>query len=77
MQTTTEPRQPELLSADEMRAILGIGRSAFYDLARKDELPVPTLRIGRRLMFSRRQVEAVLNRRHDDSMDTMPERATA
>lgn len=62
-----EPRGPELLDAQEMRARLGIGRSAFYDLARRDALPVPTIRVGKRLMFSRRAVEAMLNRSHDDA----------
>lgn len=68
METSTEPRQPELSGAEEMRSILGIGRSAFYDNARKDALPVPTLHVGKRLMFSRRAVEAMLDRRHSDPM---------
>ncbi len=76
-QTITEPRQPELLGAEEMRAILGIGRSAFYDLAKRDQLPVPTLRLGRRVMFSRRAVEEVLNRRHGEPMNGAPEQRTA
>ncbi len=76
-QTITEPRQPELLGAEEMRGIMGIGRSAFYDLAKRDQLPVPTLRLGRRVMFSRRAVEEVLNRRHGEPMNDAPERETA
>ena len=63
--TETEPRRPELIGAEEMRRILGVGRTAFYDLAGRDALPVPTFRIGKRFMFSRRQVEAMLDRQHD------------
>ena len=73
MQTITEPHQPELLGSEEMRTILDIGRSAFYELARRDALPVPTISVGRRLMFSRRAVEEVLNRRHDDLQDDASE----
>lgn len=69
MQALTEPRQPELLGAEEMRTTLGIGRSSFYSLARADALPVPTLRIGKRLMFSRRAVEEMLNRRHGEPVN--------
>ncbi len=66
MPTISEPRQPELLSAEEMRQVLGVGRSAFYELARKNVLPVPTIRVGKRLMFSRRAVEAMLDRQQDN-----------
>jgi hypothetical protein len=31
-------------------AILGIGRTKAYELARQDEFPVPVIRIGRRIM---------------------------
>ncbi len=77
MQTSTEPRQPELLGAVEAMAILGIPRSRFYQLAKADQLPFPTFRIGHRFMFSRRQVEALLDRRHNDPIDTAPVARTA
>jgi predicted DNA-binding transcriptional regulator AlpA len=77
MQTVSEPHRPELVPAEEMRAILGIGRSAFYNLARRDELPVPTVRVGKRLMFSRRAVEELLNRRRGDSPHAEIERGAA
>ncbi len=72
METLTTTRRPELLGAEEMRAILGIGRSAFYALARRDALPVPAIRVGKRLMFSRRAVEAMLNRSHHGMPDSKP-----
>lgn len=73
MRTVAEPRQPELIDAEAMRTTLGIGRTAFYILARADALPVPTLRIGKRLMFSRRAVEEVLNRRQGAPVNEAPE----
>lgn len=69
MQTTSEPRQPELLDAKEMQRILGVGRSTFYSLARRDALPVPVIRVGKRMVFSRRAVEDLLNRRHGEPQD--------
>lgn len=36
---------PELLTPDEFRAYVGIGRSTMYDLLRRDE--IPQLRFGR------------------------------
>ena len=33
---------------EETAVVLGIGRSACYDLAKRDELPVPVIRIGAR-----------------------------
>lgn len=77
MQTFTTPQRPELLGSEEMREILGIGRSGFYELARRDALPVPTIRVGKRLMFSRRAVEEMLNRRHHEPTETQPEQVGA
>lgn len=51
---------PELMNAEEFRVRLGIGRSLFYEQARTGGLPVPTLRIGRRMFFSRPAFERVL-----------------
>lgn len=62
MGTTHEPR---VLSAEETRRILGVGRSTFYQLAKRDALPVPTIRVGRALKFSRAAVEELLGRRHE------------
>ena len=63
----TETHLPELLRSEETRVILGLGRSAFYELARRDALPIPTIRLGRRFMFSRRALEALLNKQQPDS----------
>jgi len=63
----TEPGQAATMGAEEFRVeVLGISRTAFYQAAKRDALPVPVIRVGRRLLFSRRLVEALLNRRHGD-----------
>lgn len=40
--------------------ILGISRPTMYDLARRDALPVPVIRIGRRMVVSRLAIEHLL-----------------
>jgi len=39
----------------------GISRGLCYDLARRNELPVPVIRLGRRMVLSRKAVEALLS----------------
>ena len=48
------------MTIDELAAALGIGRSLAYRLAREDGLPVPVIRIGQRIVFSRRKLEKLL-----------------
>ena len=48
------------LSIPEAAKVLGISRGLAYDLARRDKLPVPVIKLGRRLVLSRRAVEALL-----------------
>ncbi len=49
------------LSIPEAAKVLGISRGLAYDLARRDKLPVPVIKLGRRLVLSRRAVEALLS----------------
>lgn len=48
------------LSIPEAAKILGISRGLAYDLARRDKLPVKVIKLGRRLVLSRRAVETLL-----------------
>lgn len=43
-----DPRQRPTLSIEDAGRLLGLGRSAAYDLARRDEFPVPVIRMGSR-----------------------------
>lgn len=65
MEQSEQTRQPELLSSEECRRILGVGRSTFFELAKRDQLPIPTIRVGRSLKFSRRAIEELLNKQQD------------
>ncbi|MGC4107021.1 MAG: hypothetical protein QM753_11845 [Thermomicrobiales bacterium] len=54
------PHLPGLIDSEECRAALNIGRTAFYGLAQKDGLPIPVIRVGRQLRFSRAALERLL-----------------
>ncbi|MDP9363438.1 MAG: helix-turn-helix domain-containing protein [Chloroflexota bacterium] len=45
---------------EEVAAALGIARSTAYDLAKRNALPVPVIRLGRRLVVSQAALERVL-----------------
>lgn len=47
------------LSIEEAAAMLGISRALAYELVRKGELPV--LRLGRRVVIPRNQLEELVN----------------
>ena len=49
------------LSIPEAAKVLGISRGLAYDLARRDALPVPVIKLGRRMVLSRKAVEVLLS----------------
>ena len=48
------------VSVEDAAAALGIGRSLAYRLARANELPVPVLRVGKRLLVPRAALTRLL-----------------
>ena len=50
----------QTLTVEELVARLGISRKLAYALAAADRLPVPTIRLGRRLVVGRTAVEQLL-----------------
>ena len=48
------------MTIEEVAAALGIDRTTAYELAKADRLPVPVLRLGRRLVVGRAAMERVL-----------------
>lgn len=48
------------LTVEEAAARLGISRTLAYELARAGRLPVPVLRLGRRVVVSRMALDRVL-----------------
>lgn len=70
-----EPFAPDFMSLEELAARMGISVSLAYQLARADRLPVPTVRPGRRFLFSRKAYEALLTGQHDPSRQDAGEAA--
>jgi excisionase family DNA binding protein len=70
MRSTTTTSHPlptaerETLTIAEMAELLGISRTVVYELAARDQLPVPTLRVGRQYRFSRRAFEELMQSQH-------------
>jgi excisionase family DNA binding protein len=61
------PRQT--LTIEETAQLLGINRSTAYDLAKRDALPVPVIRLGRRMVVGRAALERLLADRHSDASE--------
>ena len=56
----TNPAEPQTLTVEEAAARLGISRTLAYELAKTGRLPAPVIRLGRRLVVTRRALERVL-----------------
>lgn len=50
------------MTIEELAKVLGCGRNTVYQAARDGALPVPLIRIGRRLLVSRLEVDRLLGR---------------
>jgi excisionase family DNA binding protein len=55
----------DTMNLEEFALRMGISLTVAYELARKNELPVPVIRIGRQYRFSRRAFEALMNGQHN------------
>ena len=53
--------EPDTLTIEEMSARLGISKTLGYELAKHDRLPVRAIRLGRRVVVSRAEVECLLS----------------
>ena len=49
------------MTIPEAAKVFGISRGLAYDLAKRDELPVRVIKLGRRMVLSRKAVEALLS----------------
>ena len=49
-----------VMSIPEFARACSISRGLAYDLARRNKLPVPVIKLGRRMVLSRRAVEKML-----------------
>lgn len=60
MQTPNLGHDRATATLGEVAALLGIGRSTAYELAKRDALPIPVIRLGRRLVVSRAALDRLL-----------------
>ena len=60
-QLTQATSMPDTMTIDELARQLKINRSTAYERARLNDLPIPVIRIGRRLMVSRRAYDALMS----------------
>jgi excisionase family DNA binding protein len=61
-QPQTSRRNPqETVNLGEVADRLAISRTLAYKLAREDRLPVPVIRLGRRVVVPRRALERLLS----------------
>ena len=72
--TTPESRR-QTLDIPEVARALGIDRSTAYALAKEDRLPVPVIRLGRRLVVSRAAVDRLLADEHRPTSGSSAETA--
>ena len=57
----------ETVNIETVGKVLGISRAVAYDLARRDQLPVPVMRLGHRMVVSKRAIEEVLDARKENA----------
>ena len=69
MVQTVPSTERDTLTLEELAHRMGISMTVAYELAQRDKLPVPTLRAGRRYLFSRRAYEALLDAQHEPHPD--------
>lgn len=53
------------MNLDEFSRITNVSRPVIYREARRDNLPVPVIRIGQRMVLDREAVEELLAKRKD------------
>ena len=61
---TDEFEGKETVTLLELGRIFRIGRNSLYELAARDELPVPVIKTGRTYRFSKRAIDELLTRQH-------------
>ena len=67
LETTVMKRQT--LNIEDVAKRLGINRSTAYELARRDQLPVPVIRLGRRMVVSCQALDSLLATQHQQHTD--------
>ena len=63
IQAAWERGERETVNMPTVFRALGISRPVGYELAKRNELPVPIIRFGNRMVVSKRALEDLLNER--------------
>jgi len=61
------------MTPDELAEALGVGKTTIYKLAKLDQLPVKTHRLGRRMLFMRQEFDDVMAGKRAPYYDGVPE----
>lgn len=72
---TAHHPESQTLSVEEAARRLGIGRTLAYELATTDRLPIPVIRLGRRLVVARAALDRLLGSEAPPQGNTDPEAA--
>jgi hypothetical protein len=67
---TLSQTEPDFLTLHELGQRLRLGKTLLYELANRDELPIPVLRVGRQFRFSRHAYVELCRRQHDRHRDS-------
>lgn len=59
----------DFMTLKELQERMGISPATAYELARKNQLPIPTIRVGRQFRFSRKAYEQLLATQHENQAD--------
>jgi excisionase family DNA binding protein len=55
-----------MMTLEELARRMGLGMTTVYELAKRDALPIPVVRVGRRYLFSRRAFDRLLEAHHGE-----------
>ena len=67
--TRIPAEERQTLNIEDVARVLGINRTTAYELAGRDALPVPVIRLGRRMVVSRMALDTLLAAQHEPSAD--------
>jgi excisionase family DNA binding protein len=63
--TATPLPERAFLTISEFAKLLGIGSTTAYEMAKRDALPIPVLRVGNQYRISKAAYLALVNAQHD------------
>ncbi len=61
---TVSAMDPDTMTLEELAHRMGISLTVAYELARRNALPVPVIRVGRQYRFSRQAYDVLMSGQH-------------